>query len=94
MKDNTHAASTSHWTCQKVTEAIIDYISGVMDSETAGIFEAHLRGCTDCTAFMNTYTGTLRVTRSLSYEQLPNEMRHRVRQFLHKTIHGFPSPGC
>lgn len=79
-------------TCQRVTDVIIDYVSGEMDAETTTAFEAHLRRCSDCDAFFNTYRGTLRATRSLSYESLPSELSHRVLQFLHKAIQDPPAP--
>lgn len=76
-------------TCQRLTYVIIDYVSGDLGAETTAIFEEHLRVCPDCVAFLNTYRGTIRATRSLAYDSIPEEMRDRVRQFLHKTIPGF-----
>ena len=73
-------------TCQRVTDAMIDYVSGEMDAETTAVFEAHLRRCRDCDAFFNTYRGTLRATRSLADEHIPPELSDWVWQFLHKAI--------
>lgn len=73
-------------TCQQVTDTIIDYLTGDMRSEISKLFTGHLQGCSDCLAFFNTYNGTVRATRSLSYDDVPKEMRTRVRQFLLKTI--------
>ncbi len=75
-------------TCQQVTDAIIDYLTGDMQPETTTLFNHHLQGCRDCFAFFNTYNSTVLTTRSLSYGDIPNEMRTRVRQFLLKTIAG------
>jgi len=75
-------------TCQQVTEAIIDYLTGDMQPETSRLFTDHLQGCPDCLAFFNTYNSTVRVARSLSYDDVPDEMCTRVRQFLLKTIAG------
>ncbi|ETW96179.1 anti-sigma factor family protein [Candidatus Entotheonella palauensis] len=75
-------------TCQQVTDVIIDYLTGDMQPETKRLFSDHLEGCPDCHAFFNTYNGTVRATRSLSYDAVPDEMRNRVRQFLLKTIAG------
>ena len=69
-------------TCQQITDAIIDYLTGAMRPESARRFADHLRRCPDCVAFLNTYESTVRATRSLSYEDVPDEMRARVRQFL------------
>ncbi len=75
-------------TCQQVTDAIIDYLTGDMQPETTRLFDEHLQGCPDCLAFFNTYNRTVRATRSLSYDDIPDAMRTRVRQFLLKTIVG------
>ncbi|PON19240.1 hypothetical protein C2W62_03835 [Candidatus Entotheonella serta] len=75
-------------TCQQVTGAIIDYLTDDMQPEATALFNQHLQGCPDCLAFFNTYNSTVRATQSLSYDDVPNEMRHRVRQFLLKTISG------
>jgi predicted anti-sigma-YlaC factor YlaD len=73
-------------TCQQVTDAIIDYLTGDMEPETVRLFTDHLQRCPDCVAFLNTYNSTVRATRSLSYDDVPDEMRARVRQFILKTI--------
>ena len=89
MNDNTDDPNTqppSPQTCQQVTEVIIDYLSGDMEAAATAAFERHLQGCRDCGAFFNTYQGTLRATRSLSYEQLPTELSSRVLRFLHQSI--------
>ncbi len=75
-------------TCQQVTDAIIDYLTGEMQSTTTALFDEHLQGCPDCVAFLNTYRSTIRATRSLSYDDVPNEVRTRVQQFLLKAISG------
>jgi predicted anti-sigma-YlaC factor YlaD len=75
-------------TCQQVTDTIIDYLNGDMKPETTTLFTDHLQGCTDCVAFFNTYQSTVRAARSLSYDDIPDEMRTRVHQFLLKTIAG------
>lgn len=89
--DAPHTGSPNPLTCQRVTDAIIDYVSGEMDAETTVIFESHLRLCSDCDAFFNTYRGTLRATRSLAYEQIPPELSDRVWQFLRQAMQEPPS---
>jgi len=86
-----HTGSPNPLTCQRVTDAIIDYVSGEMDAETTAVFESHLRMCSDCDAFFNTYRGTLRATRSLADEHIPPELSDRVLQFLRKAMPESPS---
>ncbi|MDH3604260.1 MAG: zf-HC2 domain-containing protein [Candidatus Tectomicrobia bacterium] len=89
--DAPHTENPSPLTCQRVTDAIMDYISGDMAPETTAVFESHLRRCSDCDAFFNTYRGTLRATRSLAYDNIPPELSNRVLQFLHNAIQKPPS---
>src|SRR5262245_39917468 len=78
-------------TCERVTALIRDYLSGELDSDLASTFEEHLRRCTDCVAFLNTYKQTVQAVQSLSYEEMPAEMQIRARQFLRAKMKGFPS---
>ena len=42
-------------TCRQVTALLVDYMAGDMDTLTRMAFEAHLRYCSACTAFLATY---------------------------------------
>jgi anti-sigma factor RsiW len=77
-------------TCEQVTALIRDYLAGELDSDLASTFEEHLRRCSDCIAFLNTYKQTVQSVQSLSYDEIPAEMQTRVRQFLRAKIKGFP----
>lgn len=70
--------------CKEITDLIIDYLTGHLDSNTASAFEKHLHLCTDCVAFLETYKKTVQATQSLRYEDIPPEMERRVRRFLQK----------
>ena len=80
-------------TCQQITDLIVDYVAEDMEPAMRSAFETHIHDCPDCTAFLNTYKVTIRTTRSLRDEDVPEEMRHRVQQFLQAKIKGFP-PSC
>jgi len=77
-------------TCQRVTDLILDYITDDMEVTLRTAFERHLRNCPDCRAFLNTYRQTIRTTRSLHYDQVPEEMLSRVQRFLRERIEGLP----
>jgi len=68
--------------CREITDLLLDYMTGELDPETVAAFEAHLRLCPDCVAFLNTYKKTVQATRSLRFEDIPAEMEKRVRRFL------------
>ena len=72
----------THLTCQQVTNLIVDYVTGDLAATTSATFETHLRGCKDCEAFLHTCRETIRVTRSVRYEDLPADMLKRVERFL------------
>jgi anti-sigma factor RsiW len=77
-------------TCEQVTNLIRDYLNGELAPEVTATFEDHLRRCTDCVAFLKTYQQTVQAVQSLSYEEIPSEMRMRVRQFLRSKMKGYP----
>jgi anti-sigma factor RsiW len=76
----------THLTCQQVADLIVDYVAGDMSAAIQATFKAHLRNCPDCTAFLNTYRETIRTTRALHHEDVPEEMFKRVQDFLHERI--------
>lgn len=80
-------------TCQQVMDLIVDYVAEDMEPARRSAFETHIHDCPDCLAFLDTYKVTIRTTRSLRYKDIPGGMRHRVQQFLHAKITGFP-PSC
>ena len=69
-------------TCKQATALILDYLTGELDPKTARLFEEHLMVCPDCVSFLNSYKETIKFTRSLSYEDIPSEMKSRVQKFL------------
>lgn len=75
-------------TCQQATSLIVDYLTGELDLRTISLFEQHLRDCQDCVAFLITYKKTIQATQSLRYEDIPSQMRSRVRAFLKEKIKG------
>jgi predicted anti-sigma-YlaC factor YlaD len=73
-------------TCAQVTEAIVDYLTEAMDAAMRLAFATHLSQCQDCRAFLRTYQETIRSTRTVRYETIPEDMLSRVEQFLRGQI--------
>ena len=44
--------------------------------------------CDDCVAFVQTYKATLRATRTLRYDDMPEELQHRLLDTLHAKMRG------
>jgi len=72
--------------CRDIVELLLEYLDGALDPATAEALEAHLEGCQECTAFLNTYRGTVRMTRRLREENLPAALRERLLTFLRQRI--------
>lgn len=68
--------------CRDIIDLLDEYLDGTLDREAAEALGAHLAGCEDCTAFLNTYRGTVRTTRHLRDHHLPPELRKRLLAFL------------
>ena len=52
-------------TCKQEVILVADYVCGQISSVDCVAFEAHLRACPDCLAFLRTYKKTIELTRSL-----------------------------
>jgi anti-sigma factor RsiW len=73
-------------TCEQVTALLIDYVAGALDPATTLVLEQHLHNCRDCVAFLRTYQESIRLTRTLRYEDLPGDLQERVHAFLRQQI--------
>jgi anti-sigma factor RsiW len=76
----------SRVTCEQATALLLDYISGTLDPATTLIVERHLAPCDDCLAFLQTYRETIRATRTLRYDDMPEELQHRLLHTLHARL--------
>lgn len=88
INPETAADAAMKLTCQQATDAIIDYVTDDMEAARRAAFESHLHNCPDCAAFLQTYRHTIRTTRSLRHEEIPEAMLNRVQRFLQERIEG------
>jgi anti-sigma factor RsiW len=75
-------------TCGQATALLLDYISGTLDPATILVLERHLERCDDCVAFLQTYKATIRATRTLRYDDMPEELQNRLLYTLHAKMRG------
>lgn len=68
--------------CRDIVELLGDYLDGELGHSTAEALKAHLADCRECTAFINTYRGTVQMTRQLREEDIPPALRERLLTFL------------
>ena len=78
----------SRVTCAQATALLLDYISGTLDPATTLVLERHLERCDDCVAFLQTYKETLRATRTLRYDGMPEELQNRLLHTLQAKMRG------
>jgi anti-sigma factor RsiW len=75
-------------TCEQVTALLIDYVAGDLDPATSLVLEQHVQNCPDCIAFLRTYRESIRLSRTLRYEDIPAELQDRLHAFLRQKITG------
>jgi anti-sigma factor RsiW len=90
INPETAADAAMNLTCQQATAAIIDYVTDDMEAARQAAFERHLHNCPDWAAFLLTYRETIRTTRSLHHEEIPEAMLNRIQRFLQERIEGTP----
>jgi anti-sigma factor RsiW len=50
--------------CKSEVGFIADYLSSGLDRQEQAAFESHLKACSDCNAFLQTYKKTIELTRA------------------------------
>jgi anti-sigma factor RsiW len=68
--------------CSKLVGLLSDYLDNRLPPDVRTDLEQHLSGCSDCTAFVGTFRTTVSMLQSLTEEDLPEELRLRLRAFL------------
>jgi anti-sigma factor RsiW len=68
--------------CPGLVALLSDYIDGRLPAEVRRDLEQHLSGCSDCTTFLGTFRSTVELLQSLNEDDLPEELRLRLRAFL------------
>jgi anti-sigma factor RsiW len=59
-----------------------DYVDDRLPADVRQDLEQHLSGCSACTAFMGTFRSTVSLLKSLNEDDLPEELRVRLKAFL------------
>jgi anti-sigma factor RsiW len=61
--------------CQEMVELVTDYLEGTLSRSQRRRFEAHLADCENCTEYLRQMRTTIRLTGSLSAEDMTPHMR-------------------
>jgi len=73
--------------CCNVVRFLADYLEKHLEPHTRSQLEAHLQQCPQCVAQLRTYESTVSLLRSLRDDELPPDLRLRVRSFLDAKCH-------
>jgi anti-sigma factor RsiW len=73
-------------TCRQVIGLLADYLESELSQKLVGELEDHLAGCEPCQAYLNTYRRTKTLTAEAERVAMPEEMKHRLRQFLLRAL--------
>lgn len=68
--------------CSEVLNLLVDYLERRLPDAVQRDLQQHLAGCTSCVAYLNTYRSTLSLLASLTEDDLPAELRARLRAFI------------
>ena len=68
--------------CPRIVSLLSDYIDGRLPADIRSDLEKHLSGCSECTAFVGTFRSTVTLLQSLNEDDLPEELRLRLKAFL------------
>jgi len=68
--------------CPRIVSLLSDYIDGRLPPDVRSELERHLGGCSECTAFVGTFRSTVSLLQSLKEDDLPEELRVRLKAFL------------
>jgi anti-sigma factor RsiW len=60
--------------CQQVVELVTQYLDGALTRQERRRFEAHLRHCPNCTAYLEQMRATIRATGTLRAEDVAPEV--------------------
>ena len=56
--------------CRELVELVTDYLDGALPSRDRARFERHIDGCDGCTAYLEEFRETIRLTGALRVEHL------------------------
>lgn len=65
-------------TCREVIDLLTDYVENALPAQERRRVEAHLAICDGCTTYLEQVRETIRLTGTLTEEQIPDEEKRRL----------------
>jgi hypothetical protein len=82
MRTRPREASSAQ-SCKEIADLIVGYLRDELSPNIRRDFRQHLRICSDCVSFLNTYKKTVASSRSLRVRELPAKVRKNILEFIH-----------
>ena len=77
--------------CANGVDHLMDYLEGVLPADLRSVLDAHVAGCSRCTAFIASYLETPRILREATAAPLPGDLPASLLAFL-RARRGTPPP--
>jgi anti-sigma factor (TIGR02949 family) len=84
----THRHDGADPTCKEVFDLLSDYVDGDLSPALREALARHLGACPPCDHFLKTFQKTRALCRENLMEEMPEELRSRLRIFLRGRIPG------
>jgi len=68
--------------CPRIVALLSDYLDGRLPAAVRSELEQHLGGCSECRTFVESFRSTVTLLQSLTDDDLPEELRVRLKAFL------------
>ncbi len=65
-------------TCRELTELLVEYYDGSLDSDIQEVMDRHREICPQCEGFLRTYQATIRLTEGAFRQTLPDTAREAL----------------
>lgn len=68
--------------CQEVNSFLMEYLEETLDAETSERYRKHLGRCGSCSAYLEQYHDTIKLTRECQECELPTDLVEHTLEFL------------
>jgi ribose 5-phosphate isomerase A len=79
---NSNADGGARMTCKETIEVLMEYLEATLSSDVNQELERHLSACPPCQAYLNTYRKTADLAGQVGRQEMPEEMKRHLREFL------------
>lgn len=76
---------THRHTCRGVVDLLCDYLEEDLHPDEKQELDSHMADCPPCLTFLKTYRKTSEMCKSLRPEDIPPELKERLKEFLKKS---------